>query len=1124
MSPHQPFSYSISHFGRRFVCFLGLSLCLLAGSMAAPVAWDGGGADNNWGTPLNWGGTGPLADDSLFFGGSTRLTSANNLTADTSFSGITFNSGAGAFTLSGNRITLAGSLTNNSSNTQVLSLPLLLNSTQSFDAASGSLTLSGVISGVGGLTKLGVQTLTLNGSTANTYSGLTSVSAGTLRLDKTAGVDAIAGNLEITAGGKVTFGKNNQLADTTIVTVTGAGSVFNGTAANGGQLSGISETIAGLTVTGGVFNAGANANWTITGAGSFAGGADNTIFVGNSGARLSFGSLSLSSMTAVAGGNVATNNSFTLYGNSTTLSSITVGSGGLSLDGSRLNLRHGGGSNLGSKLVVNGDVTTTGTTGSFITEDTAGGTSGMVRLELSSSTDPVDRVFNIGAGGADLTVNVEITDGASTQAGITKTGNGTLTFSGAYENTYTGTTSINAGTLILSQSAGVNAVSGNIHINSGGTLTLSANEQIADTAGITVETGGSITALNRNETFAFYTQNGGGLSASGNTGQITITGALTLAGGNQFTINSLTSATPAHFQVGSAVLTGANLLMGGNNGTGNPRTALTIGSGGLSMTGRTITMYRGTSGAVINLNGDFTGNGTNLITVAISGDVDPEFNLGTGDHQFDVQSGITTMDVGIVGIGGLTKVGDGTLLFSGSLANTYTGTTTISGGILNLNQTAGVDAIAGLIDVRTGGTLTLSADEQMADTASITVNGGLISPITRTETIASYTQNTGGLNNSGNVGNLIVNGTVTLAGGSTMTINSSASATPPSWDFGGAVLTGANILIGGSNGASNPKTRLTIRSGGLTLAGRSITMNLGDAGVEFYLLGDVTASGTSAITTGTGSGVAPELHLGTGTRTFQINSGTTTVGLSVMDAAAIDKTGNGTLVMTSANTYSGGTTVSAGTLWITNTSGSATGTGSLLVSLGATLRGTGNVVPSANQNITVNGSLTIGGTSPVSGEMLTLNASGVGTIQLNGAVNLELFSGQGSGGSTLAVAGDRLVVAGQAGLTLGAGAVLNVTTSIPIDAGNTAGWVPGTSWQIIDWSGLSGGQNGSFSNLTGSNPDNFVNLPDLSPLGYFWDVSSLYTTGIIVVVIPEPSRGLLVLLGLCGFLMRRQRR
>lgn len=1141
------FNLSAAAFSRtfRFKLQALCALLLASGSAWGQIStWDGAGEDNNWSTALNWGGTAPLAGDALFFGGTIRLTPANNLTADTLFAGITFNADAGAFTLSGNRITLGGNVVNNSSAAQTLSLPLLLNATRTFETAVGNVTLSGILSGDGGLIKTGAQTLFLSGSTANVYTGLTSVTEGILRLDKTAGVDAIASNLEITSGGKVTFARSHQLNDNTLVTVSGAGSVFHGTGNNVGMVSNLMETLGGITMTGGTFNAGATSNWTITGAGSFTGGADNTLFVGNSGARLTFGSLSISNMLAVAGGSVGTANSFTLYGNSTTLGIITVGSGGLSLNDGRLNLRRGSGANAGSKLVLNGDVTVTGAAGSFITEDTNGGSSGMVRLELSGGTDPVERVFSV-AEGSSLTINVEITNGASSAAGLTKTGDGTLTFSGIHAKSYTGVTRINGGTLLMNQSAGapaltgeivvnaggtlllsqpagVAAVAGEIVVNEGGTLTMSNNGQLAETAGITVE-GGTISSWTTIQNLAFYTQNSGGLTSSGNYGHAFISGALTLNGGNTFTINSRTSGLIPTFEAGSVVLTGANILIGGNNGAARGRSSLTVGEGGLHMSGRTITLYRGSSGTVLNLNGDFTGQGSNLIVVENSGTIEPQLNLGSATRTFDIISGTTTINVEITGTGGLTKTGNGILSLTGNLNNTFEGTLLVSGGTLRLGQTEGTHAVTGPLVVGTGGTLTFAANEQISDETGITMNGGTISAFNRTETVAYYTQNSGGFTTSGNTGNFIVTGLVTLSGGNQMTLNTSVSTTPPNWTFGGAVLTGANILIGGVNGEGNPRTRLTIGEEGLVLAGRNITLNrAATGGTELYLLGDLTATGTSAITVASSGAIEPELHLGTGTRTFEIISGTTTIGVTVMDEAAILKTGNGTLVMNIGSSYSGGTTVSAGQLRITNPTGSATGTGAFTLANGATLSGSGRIAPSG-QNIQINGILTVGTPNPTVGETLTLITTDLGALAINDRVNFDLFSGQGNGGLNGLAAADRLILGSDAGVVLGAGALLSVSTDIPIDAANTAGWEPGTSWQIIDWSAVTGGVTGSFSNLAGGNVDNYPNLPDLSPLGYFWDVSNLYTQGTIMVVIPEPSRMLLMVVGVGALLVRRRR-
>jgi len=190
--------------------------------------------------------------------------------------------------------------------------------------------------------------------------------------------------------------------------------------------------------------------FTVTGTASFSGGADNTEYTQNSGALASYGSLELVGMSSTAPlAGVAEANRFIVDGNSTTRqSTLTVGSGGLALDGSNLLLQRGGTGALGSRLVLNGDVTTSGSTASSIAAPTGEtNTIGTRAVELSGTAGAVTRTFVIGGGGADLTVSLPITNGSATTAGITKAGAGTLTLDNAAS--YSGTTTISAGTLAL---------------------------------------------------------------------------------------------------------------------------------------------------------------------------------------------------------------------------------------------------------------------------------------------------------------------------------------------------------------------------------------------------------------------------------------------------------------------------------------------------------------------------------------------------------------------------------------------------------------------------------------------------------------------------------------------------
>ncbi len=176
-----------------FVALFTSALVINNEASAAIVTWDGGGADNTWAANSsgskneNWSGNEkpPVNGDSLEFSGTARLTSSNNI-SNLSVSGINFTTTAGAFTLSGNSLTLSGQIINNSTNFQTINMALGLNATQTLNAASGNIVIGGIMSGVGGIIKAGVNLLTLNA--ANTYTGATTVTAGILK----AGVASVA--------------------------------------------------------------------------------------------------------------------------------------------------------------------------------------------------------------------------------------------------------------------------------------------------------------------------------------------------------------------------------------------------------------------------------------------------------------------------------------------------------------------------------------------------------------------------------------------------------------------------------------------------------------------------------------------------------------------------------------------------------------------------------------------------------------------------------------------------------------------------------------------------------------------------------------------------------------------
>lgn len=154
--------------------------------------WNGAGSDDFWSSNLNWTNKAApgYVGDSLEFAGSTRLTPSmdNNYTV----TAVTFDSTAGSFnigTANGSTLTLNGSgtISNSSANAETLNVPI---------ADAG-----------GGLTKAGSGAVTLAG--ANTYTGPTTVSAGTLNLSGTVastaniGVGSSAGDAMLNISGSL---------------------------------------------------------------------------------------------------------------------------------------------------------------------------------------------------------------------------------------------------------------------------------------------------------------------------------------------------------------------------------------------------------------------------------------------------------------------------------------------------------------------------------------------------------------------------------------------------------------------------------------------------------------------------------------------------------------------------------------------------------------------------------------------------------------------------------------------------------------------------------------------------------------------------------------------------------
>lgn len=268
--------------------------------------------------------------------------------------------------------------------------------------------------------------------------------------------------------------------------------------------------------------------------------------------------------------------------------------------------------------------------------------------------------------------------------------------------------------------------------------------------------------------------------------------------------------------------------------------------------------------------------------------------------------------------------------------------------------------------------------------------------------------------------------------------------------------------------------------------------------------------------------------LGASGGTLEVESShTLTLAVPVTGAGALSKTGPGDLVLSSANDYTGGTTVTTGALFATNTTGSATGSGALTVASAATLGGSGFIAATGANEITLNGTLAPGLPSAAV-EIGTLNfatedgdvvfgtgASAVFQLGSNGTNGLILtYDIDGFidtiGGTYNGTGADRMVF-GSTGTGL-----LDFTNAsagslgVIFGTGYTPMW--GDAFDLLDWSAIQG--------LDSS----LLNLPSLTTYDadWVWDDTKFASHGVIA-IIPEPSRALLCLVAMTGVLLRRRR-
>ncbi|EAU0370678.1 autotransporter outer membrane beta-barrel domain-containing protein [Salmonella enterica] len=622
-------------------------------------------------------------------------------------------------------------------------------------------------------------------------------------------------------------------------------------------------------------------------------------------------------------------------------------------------------------LILNAENTYTGGT------TISGGTLVATNVEALGSGDVTDN--------ATLELNTGGTfDNAISGSGqVVKSGDKTLTLSGS--NTYTGGTTISDGTLVASnvEALGTGDVTNDavLELNTGGTF-----DNAISGSGQVVKSGDETLTLSGANSYTGGTLISGGTLVASNvealgTGDVTDNAVLELNTGGDF--DNAISGSGQVVKSGDETLTlsGANSYTGGTTISGGTLVATSVdalGSGDVTdnavlelNTGGDFTNSISGSGQVVK-SGDetLTLSGTNTYRggTTISGGTLVASNveaLGTGDVTNDAVLALNTggdFANNIGGTGSVVKSGDETLTLSGT--NSYTGGTTISGGTLVATN---VEAL-GTGDVTNNATLELNTGGDF--TNNISGNGQVVKSGDDTLTFSGSNTYTGGT--TINDGTLVATSVEALGSGDVT--NDAVLALNTGGDF-------ANNIGG---------TGSVVKSGDKTL-----TLS----GANSYTGGTLISGGTLVATSVDALGTGDV----TDDATLELNTGGT-FDNAISGSGQVVKSGDDVLTLSGANSYSGGTLISGGTLVATSVealgSGDVTDNAVLELNTGGTfdnvISGSGQVVKSGDDALTLSGANTYtGGTTISGGTLVASNVEALGSGDIDNYASLQLnASGQ----------------------------------------------------------------------------------------------------------------------------------
>ena len=863
-------------------------------------------------------------------GGALR---AGNAAAFGTTTGVTINAG----TLDLNGFDLTAPTLNGTGGTLALgSATLTLNTTLATNSFAGNIT------GTGGLTKLGTGTLTLSG--ASSYTGATNIQGGTLALKfATASASNVIGATSTLnmSGGVLAItgaagGANSQTFNG--LNITAGANTITGVAGTGGALT---VNFGAITRTGGIvnFNLPTSGNFTTTntslGGWATVNGTDYAKVVGGN-------ILAFTDSDYVGKDNAATWQAGEFItdrdGNATSFFGTVAGS--IQLGGLQFTTA------APATITIAGNQTL-GVDGALIIAPSVGGNNQRItggNVTGLSGAGGVLGVLHNGTG--TLTIDSTIIDnGGST--GFTKGGTGTVSLTGL--NSFTGGTTLSNGRLVVNSIANGGTASA-LGASGAASANLVLEGGVLQYSGTTATTDRGFTLVNGGSDIPTIQVDG--------TANLTFTGQITSPDDEGL------------LKAGSGTLSL-------DNATNNYIGVTTVSAGTLSTNALADGGFASGIGASSNASANLViQNGARFQYTGATTAIDRGFTVGAGGGRVAVAAAATELTVGggVVGTGGLTKDGDGTLILSGT--NSYTGGTRVSAGTLRAGSTSAFGATTNLMTIDPGATLDLAGLNNqvgaLAGTGRVLLSGAILT--------------TGGANGT-------FSGTMSGAGGFTRAAGGTQTITGCTNDYTGVTTVAASgglIVDCLSNGgvasgigaSGNAASNLVFAGGTFRYDGATVVT---DRGFTLQATSNVNVYNAATTLTFTGT---------------------------VTGAGVLQKQGDGTLVLSGNNNYSGGTLVSAGTL----RAGSATALGS---GGGFSLSSAAGAVLDLNGfNFTVTalaGGGTAGGEVRLGGATLTITNGGAYNGLITGAGNIVKAGGGGTetfGGCANSYSGSTTITSG----------------------------------------------------------------------------------------------------------------